>query len=31
MMKTLTKNDISAWRDTFLTDLERASAVLDGA
>ena len=31
MMKTLEKNDISAWRDNFLSELEQAHATLDGA
>ena len=30
MMETLTKNDISTWRDNFLTELEQAPATLEG-
>jgi hypothetical protein len=30
MMETLTKNDISTWRDNFLTGLEQAPATLEG-
>ena len=30
MMETLKKNDISAWRDNFLAELEQATATLEG-